>query len=65
MSILILTMALIVFALTCCRKRCMSAKNQERASALKNKIFFNPIIRYTLLNTLKFNLAAMTAIIGG
>ena len=29
---------------------------------MKNKVFFNPMIRYTLLNCLKYNIIAMTTI---
>ena len=41
---------------------CDNSKTRETVEKLKNKIFFNPIIRYSLLNCLKFNIVALTAI---
>ena len=46
--------AIIILALLCyCFLRCCS----KRARALKRKVLFNPIIRFTLLSSLKLNMA--------
>ena len=53
----------VIVLLLWCRKRCtnLSEKNKQRIAGLKTKIFWNPLIRYTLLNALKLNMSAMTA----
>ena len=61
-----LILLILIFVIYCTyrlsKKFCDASKNRERIEKLKNKIFFNPMIRYTLLNCLKFNIVAMTAI---
>lgn len=37
----------------------LSEKSKERFRSLKSRVFYNPISRYSLLNSLKFNLAAL------
>ena len=53
---------LVVLLLLYLRKKCktLSDKNKKRFENLKSKIFWNPFIRYTLLNALKLNMSAMT-----
>ena len=64
-SVLILSLlfflALIVIAviIVCCKKKEWSEKNQERIENLKRKIKYNPVIRYFLLNSIKFNYSAL------
>ena len=41
------------------RKCHCSQKNQARVKSIKQKIFFNPIIRYLLLNALKLNFVSL------
>ena len=43
-----------------CLKRCkLSEKGKERVKSLKQKIFWNPLIRYTMLSAIKLNISAM------
>ena len=37
------------------------SRSEERKKWLKDKIFFNPFVRYAFLNALKLNMAAMVA----
>ena len=37
---------------------------RDRISKFKRSIFYNPLIRFTYLNTLKFNIGAMGTIAG-
>ena len=39
----------------------LSTKAKERIEWLKQKVFYNPLIRFSMLNTLKWNLIALTA----
>ena len=60
----ILIIAFIVILLLLCSKVCsLSPKTKERIEKLKNKIFYNPLIRYSLLNTMNLNMTAMTAFV--
>ena len=52
MGSVIFVAIIILFLLCYCLCRCCS----KRARALKRKVLFNPIIRYTMLSSLKFNL---------
>ena len=59
---MIVLVASIVGVLFLCSKRFnFSPKAKERIRRLKNKIFYNPLIRYSLLNTMSYNMIAMTA----
>lgn len=62
-SMAFVAIILVVLLLLWLRKRCknMSEKNKQRLDGLKSKVFWNPLIRYTLLNALKLNMTAMTA----
>ena len=58
MSILFFVVVLcIVLIAACCRDRIDKCK--ERIQTLKRKVKYNPLIRYLLLNSLKFNYSAM------
>ena len=41
----------------------LSLKSKERIKRLKDKVFYNPLIRYSLLNAMNYNMAAMTAFV--
>ena len=41
----------------------LSLKSKERIKWLKDKVFYNPLIRYSLLNAMNYNMAAMTAFV--
>ena len=56
--LILVTVILVKYSDSCCR---LSKKAKERVKWLKQKVFFNPLIRYSLLNTLKWNLVALTA----
>ena len=49
---------LLVLAIKLKRKMALSDKTKERIVKIKEKIFYNPIIRYLLLNSLKLNFSA-------
>ena len=51
---------LVVVILLLQRVKC-SPKMKEKVHGLKRKVFYNPIIRYLLLNSLKLNLSAFMA----
>lgn len=54
---------LIVSLLLCCsRRQNISVKRQACIEKLDKKIFFNPFIRYFLLNALKLNLNALVTL---
>ena len=54
---------LIVLVAILVAKSCkLSKKNKQRVQYLKRKIFYNSIIRYILLNTLKFYMSAMVVL---
>ena len=54
-----LVLIVIVVIIMCCRKKEWSEKNKERIEGLKRKIKYNPILRYFLLNSIKFNYSAL------
>ena len=55
-----MVLIIIVVVIICIARRTrLSDKNKERCDKLKGKIFYNALIRYTLLNALKLNLMAM------
>ena len=57
---------LIILALVWAFRRIkLSEKNQERFEKIKGKIFFNALIRYSLLNAIKLNLIAMFSLSSG
>ena len=41
----------------------LSLKSKERIKWLKDKVFYNPLIRYSLLNAMNYNMAAMTVFV--
>ena len=53
--ILIVSIAIILS----CRNSPLNEKNRERVKNLKRKLQYNPVIRYFLLNSLKFNYSAL------
>ena len=55
--LLILIVAVVVYI--SCRNKPLSEKNRERVKTLKRKLLYNPVIRYFLLNSLKFNYSAL------
>ena len=50
--------ALMILLIILKRKIKLSDKSKERINNLRKKVFFNPIIRYLLLNALKLNFSA-------
>lgn len=58
---LVLILVVIVVIILVRRIKC-SEKNKERAKNLKYKVFFNPIIKYLQLNSLKLNLSGIMVI---
>ena len=55
----LLIVILITIIVVCCKMRKLSEKSKERVENLKRKIMYNPLIRYLMLNSLKFNYSAM------
>ena len=57
-----LVIVFVVLLMFYIRKKCknLSEKNKQRFESLKGKIFWNPLIRYTLLNALKLTMSALT-----
>ena len=55
---------LLVILLYRCAKRNCSEKNQKRLKYVRKLVFFNPIIRYYLLNCVKLNILAMIVMAG-
>ena len=55
--LLILFVCTVVFL--SCRNKPLSEKNRERVNSLKRKLQYSPVIRYFLLNSLKFNYSAL------
>ena len=55
---LILLVLLLIFL---CR-RCNSEKFDQKAKMLRQKFFFNPLIRYVMLNSLKLNMVALVVV---
>ena len=63
-SLIFLIIVLVVVAVILIAKRLkVSDKNRERIKKLKRKIFFNPIVRYLQLNSLKLNLSGLLVFI--
>ena len=66
-SLFLMTLVLIVFALLIIvviliiKGCCSTEKNMERIRKLKRSIFWNKIIRYLFLSSLKFNMVALVA----
>ena len=54
---LLLIILIVIIVIIASRTQC-SEKSKERMKKLKSKVFFNPIIRYLLLNSLKLNISA-------
>ena len=61
--LLFMLLILIVVGFVKCARR-LSMKCRERITDCKRRIFFNPLIRFTYLNSLKFNIVAMGTISG-
>ena len=61
-SLLLVVTLLILFLVWVCRKLKVNLKCYERIQSIKSKIFYNSIIRYFFLGSLKLNLNAMTAL---
>ena len=62
-SISLLLIILIVSILVCIFKRiCNSEKWRERRIRLRDAIFFNPLIRFLILNANKLNISAIVAL---
>ena len=55
---LLLIIVILIIAVVVC-SRCCSDKNKERLQWLKQKIFFTPMIRFAMINCLKFNINAL------
>ena len=65
-SATLLILVILVLIINLVLKGCkLSPKWQSRLKWLKQKVFWNPLIRYTLLNTLKLNMIAMIFFIKG
>ena len=64
---IIFAIALLVYGIYWCCKICQSRFPRffEKIQKLKNKLFWNPIIRYTYLNAIKLNQSALISIVYG
>lgn len=63
-SLVFLIIILMLVAIILISRRVkVSDKNRERIKKLKRKIFFNPIVRYLLLNSLKLNMSGFVVFI--
>ena len=67
--ILIFILLLIIYLVIVCGARvskryAMSSKVQEFFRKIEKKLLYNPMIRYSMLNCLKFNYTAIVALIG-
>ena len=61
-TILMIIIALLILAVFCCAKMCdWTKEKKEKLQSLKDKVLFNMPIKYTQLNSLKLNLAAIVA----
>ena len=60
---LLLLIILIIILLLVCKKCCCSQSPwaQEKVDKIKRKVFYNPLLRFTLFNAMKFNMIAMLA----
>ena len=56
--IIILLIFILIIRFLCGNK--MSEANRSRLESIKSKLFYNPLIRYAFLNSLKFNFTAVT-----
>mmetsp|Transcript_473 Transcript_473/g.755 ORF Transcript_473/g.755 Transcript_473/m.755 type:complete len:154 (-) Transcript_473:1104-1565(-) len=54
--------AVIMLIIICAKRVNLSEKSRTRVQKLKRKVFFNPIVRYLLLNALKLNMTSLVAI---
>ena len=61
-AFLVLAMLLVVILTLLCRKR-LSEKNQKRLSDLRIKVFYSLPISFAMLNSLKFNLSGLMAML--
>ena len=61
-GVFVVLIIIVVVIICIARRTRLSDKNKERCDKLKGKIFYNALIRYTLLNALKLNLMAMLAL---
>ena len=60
MSLIFLIIVIVItIIVACCKRSKLSEKNKERVENLKRKIMYNPLIRYVMLNSLKFNYSAL------
>ena len=57
--ILLLVILIIAIAVTCSKYGKVSQKTYERMQKLKRLIFWNPLIRFTMLNSLKLDIGAL------
>ena len=54
--IVLILLILVIYLLNKCKnKKKLSQKSRDRITSLTEKVFFNPLIRFSLLNTLKWN----------
>ena len=58
--IVVITLSVILFY--CARRQQLTSKIKSRIMDLKQKVFFNPLIRFVYLNYLKLNMGAMVGI---
>ena len=56
----VLAILIIILYLICFCSKVKSKENSHRLQNLRSKLFYNPLIRYAILNSLKFNLTAVT-----
>ena len=64
-SIALILLIVIIFAgAYLAKKYAMSEKVREKLSELKQSMMYNPLIRYTMLNCLKWNNTGMVAFVG-
>ena len=59
-SVIIVILAVLVIILRFLCSDRISEKNRHRLLNLRSKLFYNPLIRYAILNSLKLNLTAVT-----
>ena len=59
-SVIIVVLAILVVSLHLLCSYRISDENRLRLSNLRSKLFYNPFIRYVILNSLKLNLTAVT-----
>ena len=59
---LIIIAVLIIVAVIVLKRTKLSEKNLQRLKRLKKKVFFNPIVRYLLLESLKLNMSSIVVL---